>query len=85
MTDRRRLEKEVLATIVQHLEAAKLEGRDPWDEVKRAFPDVPTGVQAAACLELDMQKEEAWWQGLERTIEVEVIRKAIGGPEGSGQ
>ena len=81
MTRREQLKKEVLAAVCLHLRTAKAEGKDHWREVEEAFPDLPQSFRIEACLEIDDEADEAWWDQLEKTIDGEVLRKAIGGPE----
>lgn len=79
---REKLKREVLATIINDLrQASKETGREHWRIASDLFPDVPHGVVTEACLELDDEAENAWWDQMERTIDGEVIRRAIEAPK----
>jgi len=46
---------------------------------RAAFPGTPELVLYEALASVDVEAVEAWWQGVERTIDGEVIRKGIAG------
>ena len=71
-------QKQVMAEIVATMQAANAEGKDGWKAVESAFPGIPVSVIAEASLALDYQEEVTWWEGVERTIDGELIRNALG-------
>lgn len=52
-------------------------GVDPWRAAETAFPGTPTDVIAAAWVDYEDRKTEAWWQQVEKTIDGEIIRRAL--------
>ncbi|MFC5556484.1 hypothetical protein [Methylobacterium iners] len=75
--------QQVRAAIVACMSNAIAEGRDPWGAARAEFPGTPMGVLGEAFGDAMNAEEEAWWQTVERTIDVEVIRSAIAGAGGS--
>lgn len=69
---------EVMAHLVDFMVQAKSEGRDGYARAREVFRDVPSMVLAEAWTAAEMQDAETWWKGVERTIESEVIARAIG-------
>ena len=80
------LEKEVEAAVIEVMLKARAEGRNEEAAVKQAFPGVPGTVIVGAEMELMHREENAWWETLERTIDVEVLHRAIaaGGGKNDG-
>lgn len=69
---------EVMAHLVDFMLQAKSEGRDGYARAREVFRDVPSMVLGEAWAAAEMQNAETWWKGVERTIESEVIARAIG-------
>lgn len=82
MSRREQLERELLATMCRHLKEAKAGGSiNLHDELEKAFPDVPDLVRFEAVVEFESEEVEAWWETLEKTIDGEILRRAIAKPE----
>lgn len=75
MTNRTR--KEVIDELAKVAAEAMERGEDGMKAVEAM--GVPTEVAVQAWLIADQAKTERWWKEVERTIDGEVIRKAIGG------
>ena len=74
--------KQVMAQIVAFMARAEAGGMDPYRAAKHAFPGTPASVLGEACAELDHEHTEAWWQSIEKTIDGEVITRALAMPAG---
>lgn len=84
MTARIRLE--VTSAIKDVIRDAARQGLDGMDAARRAFPGTPEQVLAGAWWEVEEETTERWWQTVERTIDAEIIRKAIfAAPDTSGK
>ncbi|MDF2809894.1 MAG: hypothetical protein K0S56_925 [Microvirga sp.] len=75
--DRAEIRKQVLAQIIAVMADADEQGRDTVEAAKAAFPGTPEDVIWSAWVEFDNAKTEAWWQQVERTIDGEIIRRAL--------
>ncbi|MBC6714706.1 hypothetical protein H9Q09_00710 [Aurantimonas sp. DM33-3] len=75
MTSRTR--EEVLDELARVASEAIARGEDGMKAVENM--GVPTSVAAEAWVIADRAETERWWQQVERTIDGETIRKAIGG------
>lgn len=71
------IRKEVMAHIIDFMTEAEQAGRDPYKAAKEAFPGTPDLVLTEAWMELDDRHVEAWWQSIEKTIDGEIITKAL--------
>lgn len=69
--------KQVMAEIIGVIREVNDRGADGFKVAQSVFPAVPTAVIAEAWCEAESEATEAWWQTVERTIEGEVIRRAI--------
>jgi len=69
--------KEIEAHFIDFIAKAEAEGKDGFNAAIAAFPDVPEMVIIMASAEYEHRKTEAWWQSMERTIDGEVISRAI--------
>jgi hypothetical protein len=67
----------VLAEIINVMAAAKARGEDEMAAARATFPGTPEPVLWSAWCELDNAAVEAWWETVERTIDAELVRKAI--------
>lgn len=74
------IRKEVMAEIIRVMADAQARGINDFEACRAAFPGVPDMVLGEASAELGMAEEERWWQTIERTIDGEVIRNALGRP-----
>lgn len=81
LSNRAELERQVLAAVIVFLkERAAATGRDHWyhgRELQAAFPGIPQSVEIDACLVIDAEQTEAWWDGLAKTIEGEIVKNAL--------
>ncbi|TXN72957.1 hypothetical protein [Methylobacterium sp. WL6] len=69
---------QVLAAIVTCMADAMAQGRDGFAAAAAEFPGTPGGVLGEAYAVACDAQEEAWWRTIERTIDGEVIREAVG-------
>jgi hypothetical protein len=69
----------VFAELVRVCREATAQGRDGLQAIYAAFPGVPGLVAGEAWAEAQEEDAEAWWNTVEKTIDAEVIPKAIGG------
>lgn len=82
MTDnehRKTIKREVIATIVDTMDDAVTQGLEPIEYAKQTFLEVPEGVIFEAFGHWQCRDIDRWWDKVERTVDVEVIRRAIGG------
>jgi hypothetical protein len=73
---------EVIEHLVDIMREAESRGRDSIDAAHEAYPGIPDAVVWEAWALLERRKEEAWWQTVERTIEGEVIHRALASDKG---
>jgi hypothetical protein len=73
------IRKEVMSHFVEIAESAEKSGTNGLDALRKQFPDVPESVLAEAATEAWMNADEAWWRQVERTIDAEIMQKALGG------
>jgi hypothetical protein len=76
--------KAVLAEIVKVMAAAKARGDDEMKAARETFPGTPEWVLLDALVRAEADEVERWWQSVERTVDAEVIRKAIAGAGEAG-
>ena len=79
--------EEVMATVIEVCVDAQAQGLDGWKAIEAAFPGIPAEVTAEAFMECEDRKTKAWWEQVERTVNVEVLHRAItaaGGSETAG-
>lgn len=74
----------VMNEIMTTIRTAEDAGQDGYAEARRVYPAVPAGVISEAYARADLARDEAWWVSVERTIEGEIIRRAIVGPNEGG-
>ena len=79
--------QQVLEQLIDEMSAAHARGAtDPMTAAGEKFPGTPIPVLAEAWCEFDRRQTESWWQQVERTIDGEVIRRAlIASGEGGAQ
>lgn len=75
----REIRDQVREQIIDVMVATELDGDDAMDAARRAFPTVPIDPILDAWVEFEHRKTEEWWDKVEKTIDAEIIRKAIGG------
>ena len=78
------IRQQVLAQIIDVMTAADAQGHDTVKAAQAAFPGTPSDVTYEAWAEYEHRKTEAWWQQIERAIDSEVIRRALGSPDKGG-
>jgi hypothetical protein len=78
---------QVTAAIADVIREAEAHGRDGFLAASRAFPGAPGSVIAEVWTGVDLERNEAWWQSVERTIDGELVKRAIAtaGQAGSGE
>ncbi len=69
--------EQVLAQISEVIAEGMSAGRDPWAYGREKFPGVPDDVITEAWMRVEDAITEKWWQSIEKTIEGEIIRKAL--------
>ena len=74
---RREIREQVIAHIVDVMMEGDDLGRDAMAYAEEKFPGTPMLVMADAWARFDGQKEAAWWDSVERTIDGEIIRRAL--------
>lgn len=78
---RQEIREQVIAQIAQVMAEGEALGRDPMAYAHEKFPGTPTMVMADAWVKFDDQREGAWWDAVEKTIDGEIIRRAIAAPK----
>jgi hypothetical protein len=71
------IREQVIAALVETYAQAKAQGLDGWRAVQTAFPGKPPEVIAEAMLAAEDEATAAWWASVERTIDAQIIGKAI--------
>jgi hypothetical protein len=79
------IRKQVMAQIITFMQAAEKRGVDPYAATEAAFPSIPTEVVALAYVELGERKTEAWWESIEKTIDGELVERALTAPRVGGR
>ncbi len=69
---------EVRAAIMDVMQAAEDQGLDKDDAARQAFPGLQDMILAECRVLLRQRQRNAWWAAVERTIDGDVIRRAIG-------
>jgi hypothetical protein len=79
------IRKQVLERIIEVLRDAEDQGG--ISAAAAAFPGTPETVLWEAWCELDYRRTQAWWQAVEKTIDGELVRRAIAeaGNKGGGE
>lgn len=78
MTNRReQLKLEVTAAVIEHMRRSGLKGEDREIDAYKAFPGIPGDVVINASMALGNEETEAFWDQLEKTIDGEILRKAL--------
>ncbi|WP_337183824.1 hypothetical protein [Shinella sp.] len=73
----------VLSAMADIGRQALADGKDAYAAIERAMPDAPVAVVVEAWLAVEDEATTAWWDQVEKTIDGEIVRRAIGinGPE----
>jgi hypothetical protein len=71
------IREQVMDEIMTTIRTAEDAGQDGCAEARRVYPAVPAGIISEAYARVDLARDEAWWVGVERTIEGEIIQRAI--------
>ena len=74
---------QVMAALVETGRTCRDAGLDVLKGLERAYPGTPMDVLVEAWMKVDDEATEAWWQQVERTIDGEVITRAIKSAGGS--
>jgi hypothetical protein len=75
----------VIAEIVKVMAAAKARGEDEMKAARATFPGAPEWVLLDALIRAEADEVEKWWESVERTIDGELVRRAIASAhEGGG-
>lgn len=72
-----KIRSEVMAQLVQTCRDASAAGKDGIAEIERCFPGTPIEVATDAWCRASEESVEAWWQSVEKTIEIAAIRQAL--------
>lgn len=84
-SDRTELRRHVVAAVIVFLKRRIAEtGGSHWGmapDVEAAFPGIPNDVVWQGIMALDEESSEAWWESLSKTIEGEIIKNALTGPD----
>lgn len=76
MTDT--IRQQVLEQLIDVMVDAHEDGDpDPMKAAGEKFPGTPVAVLTEAWCEFDRRQTDAWWQQVERTIDGELIRRAL--------
>jgi G:T-mismatch repair DNA endonuclease (very short patch repair protein) len=76
--EQQNIRDQVMSQIEDVIRAAQDAGQgDGLEVARKSFPGTPDIVLIMAMTNVDMQREDAWWQQVERTIEPEIIQTAI--------
>lgn len=70
------IKEEIEAEIYRVIAEADASGKDPMSAYREAFPGAPDGPYWEAWCKLDDEKEKAWFDGMVRTIDADVIQRA---------
>lgn len=76
-TRRQKVKKQVTAEIASIMDEAVENGLDPIEYAMKTFVTVPEAVIMSAWAEWQAADIEKWWQSLERTIDAEIVRRAL--------
>ncbi|MCJ2103163.1 hypothetical protein [Methylobacterium sp. E-046] len=71
------IRSQVKAAILVTMAEAETAGLCPVTAARAAYPGTPGMVLGECLADLQASQEEAWWQRVERTIDVELIRNAV--------
>jgi hypothetical protein len=78
------IREQVILRIAEVIRAAQEAGEgDGVAAARRAFPGTPEDVLHAAWWRVEEARTEEWWQQVERTIDAEVIDRALRLPGGA--
>lgn len=75
--DRDEIRRQVKARIMEVMRVAEAQGLDGYKAAERAFPGTPDMVLIECGVELDCAAVDAWWEAVEKTIDVELAQRAI--------
>ncbi len=73
----------VLATLSSIGRGARKQGHDAWAAIQEAVPGIPSEVVAEVVLSIEDEMTASWWEQVEKTIDGEVVRSALGIHEAS--
>ena len=76
MSDTTKIRAEVMETFKDVFRQAG-DDNERMAAARAAFPGTPEVVLIEAMLDVDSERLEAWWQTVERTIDGELVKRAI--------
>ena len=74
MTD---IRKQIMAQIIAVIDQAEAQGQNSIAVAKARFAGTPDSVIYDAWSQWSIAQEDAWWQSMEKTIDGEIVRKAL--------
>lgn len=75
--ERDEIRRQVKARIMEVMRTAKSAGMDAWKVAERTFPGTPTDVIAECWCNVEEEATEAWWEAVEKTVDLELAQRAI--------
>ena len=69
----------VLTELAEQARIAKKRGQNAYSLLRVQNPDVPESIIAEAWTQMESDEEEAWWDSIEKTIDGELVKRAISG------
>jgi hypothetical protein len=83
--DRKKYREAVIAEVARVMARADAEGKSKILAAREAFPGIPMAVVAEANAVLSRQAEADWWAGIEKTIDGEIVRRALTSAGGASE
>lgn len=74
---RQEIRDQVIGQIMQVMLAARERGQDEMAVARNTFHGTPDGVLWEAWIKIDSDEQNAWWSAVEKTIDGEIIRRAL--------
>lgn len=81
---REALKRTVLAAVIPEVKAKmatynreNINDTECYARLREQFPDIPSSVILDAIDEVRSELEDAWWDALEESVEVELVRSAM--------
>lgn len=77
MAPRPETKEKVFAALIAAMERGVERGEYPMAAAEAEYPDVPHGVIVEAWCKFDDDMQDRWWDSIEKTIEGEIVRRAL--------
>lgn len=77
MSARAEIRAAVIGQLVAVMKDAEAQGCNAMLSAQETYPDVPYLVVLEAWLQVDADKTDAWWRSIEKTIDGEIVRRAL--------